>query len=293
MLGMAWRDLCRLLFYFWNSPTHNACRFMSFLHVLWRINVPHTIHLCMCQKMWKAAKMGNAEEVKGHLMAGGDINYRMEPYGDTPLTISASYGHLEVVEQLLTAGADVNMTDTTYHATPLFWAAYGGHVNIVVALIKAGANVEQSDINAVTPLEIAAERGHAGVVEALLVAGADPNRLDLLGDTPLHVASVTLGPASERIVNDLLDAGANIDAQSLDGGTPLMWSVMFGNANTTRVLLLRGADASVEDGMGRRAEDLICQCKLSRGLDHLLQCPPGGCDKKSTVKAIKKYLETL
>ena len=50
----------------------------------------------------------------------------------------------------------------------------------------------------------------------------------------------TLCPPQERLVKLLLDAGANIDAQSCNGGTPLMRAIETSQKTIIKLLLERG-----------------------------------------------------
>lgn len=52
--------------------------------------------------------------------------------------------------------------------------------------------------------------------------------------------SHTLSPPQERLVKVLLDAGANIDAQSCNGGTPLMRAIETSQKTIIKLLLERG-----------------------------------------------------
>ena len=45
----------------------------------------------------------------------------------------------------------------------------------------------------------------------------------------------------------LLDIGAQPNVKNKVGGTPLMWAAVFGNEAAARLLLSRGADASLKD----------------------------------------------
>ena len=61
------------------------------------------------QKLWNAAKNGNADEVTQILAAGGDVNYVNKAVHDyTPLIRAAEAGHGPIVQLLLEHGADAN-----------------------------------------------------------------------------------------------------------------------------------------------------------------------------------------
>jgi ankyrin repeat protein len=87
--------------------------------------------------IWEAARKGNIEAVKQHLVAGTDVNAK-DRHGRTPLYVVA--GSKEVVELLIAKGADVNAKDNN-RRTPLHRAANRGHTEIVELLIAKGADV--------------------------------------------------------------------------------------------------------------------------------------------------------
>ena len=62
------------------------------------------------QRLFRAAKTGDLEEVRRLLRAGVDVNARNE-YGYTALIVAASYGHPAVVEVLLEKGANGHAKD--------------------------------------------------------------------------------------------------------------------------------------------------------------------------------------
>jgi ankyrin repeat protein len=87
------------------------------------------------------------------------------------------------------------------------------------------------------------------VVHLLLDKGADPEAPTQEGETPLHFASRAGRDANARL---LLDKGADINALTSDGETPLhvaseAWN---DNAAVVRLLLDRGADTSVRTTWG-------------------------------------------
>jgi len=94
-----------------------------------------------------------------------------------------------------------------------------------------------------------AVRGTGPLLQGLLVQQPDPNLIDRRGGvTPLmHAAAL----GSLDTVRLLLDHGANINARSAAGATPLMWAA----ADPAKVQLLveRGADVKAASESGRTA----------------------------------------
>ena len=96
---------------------------------------------------------------------------------------------------------------------------------------------------------LAALRGRLDWVQALRQRGAEINRP---GWTPLHYACS--GP-DEGVVDWLLLQGAEIDARSPNGSTPLMLAAGYGGISSAERLLKAGADARLRNEQGQTAAD--------------------------------------
>lgn len=84
-------------------------------------------------------------------------------------------------------------------------------------------------------LFVAAHRGHQKLVSRLIEAGADVNASTPLGRTPLHVAA---SQGHGHIVDLLLEKGADIDAEDETGATALTIAAQFGHKTCERHLFL-------------------------------------------------------
>lgn len=98
-------------------------------------------------------------------------------------------------------------------------------------------------------------RGDMGVepmpIENWIAASADVNGYDKHGMKPLHYAAYAAG-STDADIETLLDYGADVNAQSRDGGTSLMVAASVGRAGAVRILLSRGAN--VNEANGNHAE---------------------------------------
>ena len=76
----------------------------------------------------------------------------------------------------------------------------------------------------------------------------DLDAVDPAAQNTLIGAAAAFGFA--EIVDILADAGANVNAQSGDGATPLLVASFFGRTETVKVLLDHGADKSITNNDG-------------------------------------------
>jgi ankyrin repeat protein len=53
----------------------------------------------------------------------------------------------------------------------------------------------------------------------------------------------------------LIEHGADVNARSSNGDTPLTFAAMFGQGKMAKLLLEKGADKSIRDGKGLTASD--------------------------------------
>ena len=196
-----------------------------------------------------AAKFGHSSVVELLLRAGANINAQHSS-GATPLYLAAESGQAAVVRTLIAAGAALNVQVKDSGFTPLLCAARFGTLEVVQVLIEAGADIHSTGHNGTTVLHMAARSNEPGLIPYLLGAGAGCH-LDskLVGSlsTPLMVAcSVGSATAVER----LLEAGAEVGARTVEGGTALQFASYTGRLHVVELLLAAGADARLRPMTG-------------------------------------------
>ena len=133
--------------------------------------------------------------------------------------------------------------------SPLVVAARAGDAAKVKELIAlSGTNINEVDADTGrTALHWASRENRGEIVEILIIAKADVNAQDRTGKGPLTLAAES---GSADATRRLIAAGASVVARDQIGGTPLTWGCGLGSAETVKLLLDAGADASVVDVNG-------------------------------------------
>jgi ankyrin repeat protein len=153
-----------------------------------------------------------------------------------------------MVEKLLAAGADPN-APLMSGETPLMEASRRGNLATVRVLLAKNANPNARESNGgQNALMWAVSQRQSAVVEELLKHGADVQAGSKSGFTPLMFAAQQGDEDSARI---LLRAGAKPnDAQPKTGLTSLMIASAMANVKAVDVLLDNGADPNLADANG-------------------------------------------
>jgi ankyrin repeat protein len=159
---------------------------------------------------------------------------RATPVDD--LVIAAEMDNPRVVLALLLKGVDPNLTDSRGR-TALFTAVREDSLKALDSLLaEPRLNVDALNADGETPLMLAAIRGSLPAVKALVKRGAAVNRK---GWTPLHYACS--GP-DNGVAAFLIANGAELNARSDNGTTPLMMAARYGNGDLVPLLLKAGAE---------------------------------------------------
>ncbi|MCL2075815.1 MAG: ankyrin repeat domain-containing protein [Betaproteobacteria bacterium] len=128
----------------------------------------------------------------------------------------------------------------------LMIGAWEGNLPMMALFHSFGANVNLENEAGEQALLLAVWKGHSAAVEWLLRHGASLNRP--AGKwSALHYAAFS---GQNELAADLLEKGANIDARSPNGSTPLMMAIYDGNATIARALLEAGANTRLTNEWG-------------------------------------------
>jgi ankyrin repeat protein len=154
---------------------------------------------------------------------------------------------------LLTFGADPAAANPAGMAA-LHLAAQSDAVDAARLLIDAGADPARRSKNGMSALDWAAEAGSTEVIRLLLDSGMDPDaQSDAVSQGhgyPRDVGTTPLGIAVRAgrldAVEEFLAGGADVDARSSRGNTPLLIAVYFDSDSAIVArLLAAGADPEV------------------------------------------------
>ena len=172
---------------------------------------------------------------------------------------------------LNTTGIDVNKN---IYMTSLFVAAESGNIEVVKLLVRAnGFDMKKNEGDGLSPLRIAVLMNHTEIVEELINAGADINLLDEDGFTILHLAS-GMGFGSE--VRLLVKAGADLNIKENTGKTALHWASSNAQAHVVKVLIEAGADLNIkENEIGLTPLHVACMIENNIDVIKLLVEAPG------------------
>lgn len=169
-----------------------------------------------------ASTEGRAAEVDDLLRAGADTETR-DGSNRTPLLLAVTEDHIEVARLLVTAGADADALDDQ-HDTPWLVTGVTGSVEMAQVLLPADPDLTiRNRFGGISHIP-ASERGHADYVDFVL------DNTDIAVDHVNDLAwtalleAVVLGEGTERwqrIVQSLVDHGADVSIADRDGVTPL------------------------------------------------------------------------
>jgi len=124
--------------------------------------------------------------------------------------------------------------DGTYEgSSPLHFATDGSDDECLTAvcdLINSGADVnDQNNFDQQTPLHVAVDNSSKGITKKLIESGANLNAQDINGKTALQFAAYNQHANDNGIAEMLINSGADVNIKNIDGQTAAMIAFEEGN----------------------------------------------------------------
>ncbi len=166
------------------------------------------------------------------------------------LAIAAADGDIQTIDMLVQQGVNVNSTG--YHnVSPLFWAMQ--NIDGYRRLLELGAD-PNIIFDTMSVMHLAASARISEYLSLALTYGGDPNlKAGRLKKTPIF--SAVMSPTSIGNISLLLDAGADINAQTdgklsgldFSGTTAIMEAVSMNKFSLVYDLLQKGANYKIKN----------------------------------------------
>ncbi len=189
-----------------------------------------------------AAEKGDTTAVLSFLKKGVDINSK-DAKGRTAVMAATHGNHPETVKALIQEGADINIRDNRSD-NPFLYAGAEGLLEILKLTIDAGADTKLTNRFNGTALIPASEHAHVEVVKEILErTDVDVNHINRSGWTAL-LEAIVLGNGGldhQKVVQLLVDHGADVQIPDKAGVTPLQHAKKRGYTKIEQILLKAGA----------------------------------------------------
>ena len=165
--------------------------------------------------------------------------------GETALLFACLSAQAQTVNLLLQEGADPNISDARGY-TSLHAAVYGSCGNETLQeIINHDMQLDCQDNHGKTALMLACSYKQQDSVRILMKAGFNPYIRDDDGGTCLHAAA--MGGCSKKIIQTMIDHGADVNATYKTNETPLLIACIARNECAIRILLNASSNPNITD----------------------------------------------
>ena len=238
----------------------------------------------------RLARAVSPEALKAVIASGVDVNDEFCDIGDEGITalelivndFKRYYRPDEMVRILLDAGADVKVLSRTWIQDIRFSDIEPGRTNmtqirIIEAVMSSGKfeDIKQKYFRLIGgQIHIHMQQNIWNVIEKAFVPSNFAPYPE--SDAKLLAASC-LG--SIKDIQEYISQGADVNATTADGYTPLMYAAMFNTAEAVRLLIENGADVNAKDFQRQTALSLIVSKEgWPRNPDVIPEIVKGGAD---------------
>jgi hypothetical protein len=153
------------------------------------------------------------------------------------------------------------------------------------ALIDRESYLDFATDDGRTALMEAVESGHELMVQMLLEAGANPNAQDAQDQTPLHLIASRLKLENSTPLELLLKYGAKLEMRDIHHQTPLALAAKALNMEAIRLLIKAGANPNVRDVNG---SNILMPFLMNEKYDEVLELVKLKVDPAPVMKIIPR-----
>ena len=190
---------------------------------------------------------------------GVDVN-ATNILNQTALELACQMGNVYALNALYDSGADSSIVSVQGNTLLHVAVLHDCRKEVLMFVIHHSVDVNATNNENESALLVACQKGNLHTINILLDSGADPSIASTEGNTCLHYA--VDGRCSKKVLQAIIDIGADVNATNKEGVTALMVACKKGNVDATYVLLQAGADLRIADCNGNTCmhHAIVCWC---------------------------------